>query len=238
MYINDVLLDSRVDLMDKEIIDAEKVDEVENMSTLLSPYIARKTYNLGSIKLILGFRESTYKALKDFVSSFVLSLSECKLKFDDVDYYYDCGYISKNIDQPPFQEFYNNNTWYTQITFEFAIIKKYKDMITTTFNQSSSKTITLNSTKESNCIIEVTPTIDLVDLTINGVSTSKITITALRKGVKICIDGINKKVTMDNKNYFSNVDLWQFPRLLPGSNTITVDKTTCNINIKYYPCYL
>lgn len=39
-------------------------------------------------------------------------------------------------------------------------------------------------------------------------------------------------------NKYGDTDMWDFPRLNPGTNTITVNKNNCDIKIKYKPRYI
>ena len=68
------------------------------------------------------------------------------------------------------------------------ITKKYKALVTETFNRTLTKTINLNATKETPCCIEITPVIDLVELTIRGLSNEDIVIDTLREGDTILIE--------------------------------------------------
>ncbi|WP_270506923.1 phage distal tail protein [Paraclostridium sordellii] len=87
-------------------------------------------------------------------------------------------------------------------------------------------------------ILEITPTIDMIDLRITGLSEDTLVIKNLKGNKTIVIDGIEGTVTQGGINKFDDTDMWEFPFLVPGSNLITLSKNTCNIKIKYNPRFI
>ena len=100
-------------------------------------------------------------------------------------------------------------------------------------NRVKSKTINVNGNTKVPCTGEITPSIDMIDLTITGVSEDPIVVRNLKGNKTIIIDGIEGTVLQEGENKFADTDMWEFPFLVPGTNTITVNKDTCNITIKY-----
>ncbi|WP_443660663.1 phage distal tail protein [Clostridium algidicarnis] len=47
------------------------------------------------------------------------------------------------------------------------------------------------------------------------------------------MNGEDGTVLQDGINKFTDTDMWDFPSLKPGSNTIALSKNTVDINIKY-----
>ena len=112
-------------------------------------------------------------------------------------------------------------------------------------NRITSKTITVEGNHAAPCIIEITPTGDIIDYTITGAARNKITGTAepikltnLKTGKKVIINGEDGTILQDGQNKYGESDFWEFPTLLPGRNTITVSNALCNVTIKYKPRYL
>ena len=66
----------------------------------------------------------------------------------------------------------------------------------------------------------------------------KILIKNLTANKTVILDGELQKVTVDGVNKYSDTDMWDFPRLKPGGNKITVNKNNCNIKIKYKPRFI
>ena len=91
---------------------------------------------------------------------------------------------------------------------------------------------------ESPCIVEIIPSIDMIEFSIEGLSTDVITIKNLKKNNKVVIDGINGSVKVGEENKFNDVELWEFPRIYPGVNDIKLSRSECSVIIKYYPRFI
>ena len=155
---------------------------------------------------------------------------ECVLKFDDINRLYKC-YI-QSMKEP---------VRITPYNWEFTcswVGYKYKDEIVVDIKKELSKTIDVKGTLKTPCILEVTPSVDLIDITINGLANDPIIVKNLKQGKKIIIDGKEGTVTEEGINKFKDTDLWEFPFLNPGVNNITLSKNSCNVAIKYEPRYL
>lgn len=94
-------------------------------------------------------------------------------------------------------------------------------------------------------ILELTPTIGKVSVTISGVVRDSITgedkpiiIQDLTMNKTVIIDGEKGLITEDGVNKFADVDLFDFPSLLPGINKIVTDQKDVNVVVKYKPRYL
>lgn len=101
-----------------------------------------------------------------------------------------------------------------------------------------SKTISVGGNSNIPCIVEITPTTDMIDITIQGLNEGPIIVENLKANKTIVIDGVKGTVTQDGINKFLDTDMWEFPYLVPGTNTINVDKDTCNIRIVYNARFL
>lgn len=100
-------------------------------------------------------------------------------------------------------------------------------------------------TIETAAILELTPAIGKVSMTISGVvrnpftgEDKPVTIQNLKKDVPIVIDGENGFVTEGGINKFADVDLFDFPSLLPGRNKIVTDQKDVAVVVKYKPRYI
>lgn len=231
MLVNGASLQN-VELIEKKITTKDTTNVVENISTFLPPYTDRDEYNLGEIELTLGCYDDTEDGLELIKSKLVLSLSKCVLKFDDLIYYYDVAYQNKVEEDKPFINILTEK-WYQKITVYFTILKKYTSEKVVVANKVLSISIDYKGTEKAPCIIEVTPTIDMIDFSIIGLSDSPIILKNLKANTKVSVDGIKKKVIRNASNDFNNTDMWGYPQLNVGINNITFSKNTCNINIKY-----
>lgn len=105
-------------------------------------------------------------------------------------------------------------------------------------NRIYNKTINVHGNYKVPAIVEIIPSIDLIDLNIQGLANDPIIIKNLHANKKIVINGEEGTILEEGINKFLDTDFWEFPFLLPGTNTIKLNKNNCNIAIKYKPRYL
>lgn len=98
--------------------------------------------------------------------------------------------------------------------------------------------IEMVGTMDTPCVISIRPTVNLESLTITGTTEKPIRILHIDPDREIVIDGKNGVITCQGENKFGDYDAWEFPKLKPGENTITVDSDTCEIHISYQPLFL
>lgn len=122
-----------------------------------------------------------------------------------------------------------------QLTF---IGYNLENEVAQTINRVTSKTIDVTGNIKVPIKLEITPVIDMIDLKITGLSEDPLIVKNLKGNKTIIIDGIKGTVTQDGINKFEDTDMWEFPFLVPGKNTITLSKDTCNITIKYNPRFI
>ncbi|MGU8476075.1 phage distal tail protein [Clostridium perfringens] len=115
----------------------------------------------------------------------------------------------------------------------------FGDEIIENLNKISNKEITNPGNSKTPVIVEIVPSIDIIDLTINGLANDPITIKNLHVNKKIIIDSKEGTVLEEGVNKFKDTeDFWEFPFLIPGTNTITLSKSNCDVTIRYEPRYL
>ncbi len=94
-------------------------------------------------------------------------------------------------------------------------------------------------TRETPCVLEITPTVDLQTFTISGFGDDDITISNLQREKTIIIDGARGTATVDGANAFGDVDLWAFPTLAAGKRvTLLFSSNKCIVTIRYNPMWL
>lgn len=112
---------------------------------------------------------------------------------------------------------------------------------------SESKKIIVPGNLETPCIIELIPTGDILTYLLKACARDPVTgepedilIKNLRQGKKVVIDGENCTVTEDGKNKFADTEMWEFPSLVLGENTLTFVSSSvpCEVTIKYKPRYI
>lgn len=95
-------------------------------------------------------------------------------------------------------------------------------------------TIYNNGTAPAPCVITFIPRVDFLTLTITGLSQEPIKVNTILKDQELVIDGENRTVTLDGANYFSNYDAWEFPKVQPGRNDVSIlNGQMADISIEY-----
>ena len=131
--------------------------------------------------------------------------------------------------------------------FEISILAdtfKYGSQISVPVGTAGSKEIEVQGDYETPCIIELVPSGAITKYTIKGAArdpvtgeAEDITIKNLSAGKTVVIDGEACLVTEDGLNKYSDTEMWEFPTLLSGSNTLVFESSSvpCNVTIKYRP---
>ncbi len=89
------------------------------------------------------------------------------------------------------------------------------------------------------CVIEITPQIGAVSITINGICRDEagedlpVTIKNVAKEKTIVLDGEQGLMTVDGKLDTDNITIWGLPSLLPGKNKIACSSNWMDIKIKW-----
>jgi phage-related protein len=157
------------------------------------------------------------------ISNLVNVLNRSTLKFDDLSFYYDATIVNKNHTK------HSRNLWSLDVDMKAPYA--YKGEIVETASRVNTKTINVPGNLQTAAIVEVTPSINIIDLTITGLGES-FTIKNLTAGQKVIINGEDCTVIQNGVNKFGDFDGWEFPKLNPGANTITFSKNSCDVNIK------
>lgn len=104
--------------------------------------------------------------------------------------------------------------------------------------KEDSKNIKVRGNLKTPAIVEIVPSVDIIDLTINGLANDPIIIKNLHANKKIIINGKEGTVLEEGKNKFEDTDFWEFPFLNTGMNKISLSKNSCDVVVKYEPRYL
>lgn len=133
--------------------------------------------------------------------------------------------------------------WKYKLNLTFQAWDKTEKETSVSFTGTEKK-IFVEGNLETPCIIELTPINDTISFTIQGAARNPvtgqpedITIKNLKQGKKVIIDGEACTVLQGVTNKFADADMWEFPSLLPGNNTLTFSSALCEVTIKYKPRY-
>ena len=216
---------SSKDIQSSDII--VKEDWFEN--SLIPLYLGKQeTYKLIKVKLIIKDKDEESCLLN--ISNLVKQFEKCTIKFNDLNYFYDCTILNVNH----IRVIKGLYTLDVGLKSGYA----YKPTIIEVANRITSKTINVAGNTETPCIVEITPTIDIIDITLEGFADDPIIIKNLKANKTVIVDGESQIVTVDGINKYGDTDMWDFPKLGPGNNSLKFSRNNCDIKIKYKPRFI
>lgn len=96
-----------------------------------------------------------------------------------------------------------------------------------------------NGTAPTPCVVTIIPKVDFLKVVIEGLTETPITFTGLKTNQTLVIDGEERSVTVDGEDAFDHYDAWEFPKLQPGANQITIaNGTSATISVEYSANYI
>ncbi|ADL50563.1 phage distal tail protein [Clostridium cellulovorans] len=228
MLINNVdIANYGAKLLKKSIDIPELKSSVEYLRSGNKPIKLFQKFQAKKITIEVYITGSNIQNVMEKMSSLSRQLMECTIKFKDMDFYYDAILTNAKYEKSVRKD-------KVRVIYEFISGYGYKPMITVTANRIYSKTVVVDGNIETPAIIEITPSANIIDMTITGFG-SIFTMKNLTAGQKIIIDGEDRIVTQNGINKFADFEAFEFPKLQTGSNTLAFSKNTCDITIKYKP---
>lgn len=188
------------------------------------------TISFKTIKIELLFRSSTRDIILKNISNFMTNVIECDIKFRNLSNNFHCYFESAEQKESGLDD-------WLFVDLEF-IGYEYSDELEIDCSNVFSKEIIASGNKKAPIILEITPSIDTIDLIINGLSEDPIKIKNLKANKKIILDSFKGTILEETTNKFGDTDFWEFPFLVPGSNNISFSKNNMQIKIKYKPMWL
>ena len=186
---------------------------------------------LGTMSVTIYFRERNRAALQRTMSSFMEQFgASCTI--DEIGGYK--GKFKAFLTDGKYTKTLKLEKKILELSFDGYFFDEEKEAI---FDAKTSGRLYAEGSRKTPCIIEVTAKSSLTGyvLTVNA---DTYTVETLAAGKTIIIDGIMGKVTLDGENAFPVVDLWQFPRLQTGENTLTFSTNKAKVKIRYVPIWL
>ena len=109
-----------------------------------------------------------------------------------------------------------------------------------TFNdEGTGFSVNNTGTAPSPCVITLVPRVNLLNITITGLSENPIVINNINANNIAVINGENRTFTVDGVEAWDKYNGWQFPRLQPGINNITISNgSQLEIEIAYNARYI
>lgn len=230
MLINNVSITTfNAKLLKKDIQTAEIIVYEDWLRKALYPIVMDKEEKYKKINTEYLVKDSNDSEALINISDLVKSAEECIIKFSDLDFYYN-SFITDKSHTRIKEGIY-------RLKIEFKSSYSYKDEIVETISSVISKTITTLGNTKMPVILEITPNINLIDLTINGLGEAFV-LKNLTTGNTVIINSEEGTVLENGVNKFNDFEGWNFPVLNPGSNIITLSSENCIIKLKYKPRWI
>lgn len=234
MLINNINISNfKAKLMKRNIVNAKFEIINEWFTDSLNPFVKDKDnlkYKYKTLTFTLDIICSNANELEITKSNLTKQLAISTIKFDDIDFYYR-GFVIDDITPSYIME--GNET----LDITMLVIAE-KTEITEIMNRVTSKTINATGNLETPCIVEIVPSIDTIDIILEGFADDPIVIKNLKANKTVIVDGESQTVTMDGINKYGDTDMWDFPRLAPGNNNLKFSKNNCDIKVKYKPRFI
>lgn len=213
-----------------DIQPSEKETDVEWFTSSLSPMILSESRGFKKVNLEIYFKGSSKTDVLNMISNFISKFS--KLNEVTLD-----GYTNTYYGVLREKKTNKINSYASTLSLVIDAIECGPEVVET-FNNVASKVINVKGNDTTPAIVEITPTAEMIDFTIEGLSDEPIRLNNLIGSKTFILDGEKSKATVDGVNSYNQTDMWEFPRLNPGSTTIKVSRTNCTVRIKYKPRYV
>lgn len=217
-------------LLSKNIETADVVTYDDWLRNALNPLYMGKQEQYKKITIELFIQAENDEDALMCISNLVKQLGKCVIKFDDLDFYYDCIITSKSQNKI--------TTGIYTIDVELKSGYAYTALVAENMNDISSKTIDVDGNANTTAIVTLMVPVDTISVTISGLSDDSITIKNLKANVPVVIDGEACTVLQNGANKYGDTDMWEFPILQTGANAISVDNSNCTIQIQYKPKWI
>ena len=198
----------------------------------INPYINENVeHKFKELNMTLDLLCSNANELEIIKSNLEKELEISTIEFDDIENFKYYGFC---IEPPLISEYIVPGNEIISVKMHVYCVGKLKEEI---LNKVNFKSIKNPGNLETPAIVEIIPSIDAIDLQIEGLSNDPIIIKNLHANKKIIINGKEGLITEDGINKFNDTDFWEFPFLNPGENQIKLSKDNCNVVIKFEPRY-
>ena len=231
MIVNNINISSlNARLLTKDIQTASILIYDDWLRNASSPLYLGKQEQYKQIKLKLYIKNIDEESALTNISNLIKEFEKCTIKFDDLSYYYDCLIVTKGHERVTLG-IYN-------LSIELKSGYAYKPVVIETMDHVTFKAINVPGNILSPAVVTITVPVDTISLTLTGFGADPITINNLKANMPVIVDGEACTVTQAGLNKFKDTDIWSFPVLLEGVNTITSSTANCTIIISYKPRFI
>ena len=189
----------------------------------LMPVVLDKVVQAKQMYLELDFRdkEQISKLLPEVVEEFVLELDY------EPEYEYRCQVL--NMGNNVVMDDYDSYT----VGFDVLVVKE-KPSVNVILQSLAEQSFENEGTYESNAQYTITASADIENFVINDITINKMT-----SNETIIIDGEKKLIVFGNgNNAFDRCELYEFPKVQPGNNQVTMTNyENVSVQVNYKPVF-
>lgn len=226
MIVNniDMIATYGVTILEKDIQGSAVTNYYDWLDNSVEPTkLKDEKFKYSSIKVVLLVEGADEDEVLTKISNILVNCKNGTLKFDDVKYYFNISLTEHST------KIINNVA--AELTLNFQSTYKYLDEVTNNYS-TASFTVNCTSNIDTPCTLVLTVPIDTISISIQGFEDT-ITINNLKANTPVTIT--DKDVLENGITKFDDVDIWEFPKLKPGNNNITLSTSNCTTTIKYNP---
>ena len=207
MLINSINIKSfNAKLLTVDIQTQELSNSSEWLDNSLSPLFLANKKQFKKIDLEIAFKGASRTEILNNISNFMSKLiNEVILTLDKYDHKYKVILKENSTEKTISKNLYKKKLSFIGYEFSDEVIENL-DRITT-------KTINVAGNLLTPATVEITPSIDIIDLQIDGLSNDSIIIKNLHANKKIIINSEDATVLEEGANKFIDTDMWEFPFL-------------------------
>lgn len=230
MIVNNVNINTyNAVLLSKDIQTSNVTIYDEWLVNAMNPLYMGKNEQYKQIKIKIFVKDNSDENALDDISNLIRQLEKCTLKFDDLDFYYDCVITSKSHER-------NSRGIYT-LNIELKSGYAYKQPVNVSFS-GKTKIFNVDGNMQTPAVVSISVPIDTISVTLSGMGDDPIVIKNMKKDTPVLIDGELCMITENGTNKFGDCDIWEFPKLNAGTNTVQTDNDKVQVSISYKPRWM
>jgi len=214
-------------LLTKDIQTANVITFDDWLRNAINPLYMGKQEQYKQIKIKLYIKDTNEENALNDMSNLVKQFERCTIKFDDLSFYYDCLIVSKTHTRVIIGVY--------NLEIELKSGYAYKPVITQTMTNQNMSSFNVDGNLPTPAYVIITPSANITSITVTGLSEDPIIIQNLLANTPIIIDGVLGLVTQSGLNKYADTNMWEFPILQPGNNTINIDNSVCTVIIQFNP---
>ena len=161
------------ELLNLDIQNAELITKGEWLEKAHSPFVIGQNFYYKKINIELLIKGIDREDILTKCSNLKNKLKKCTLKFHELQYFYDCTLENERIEKTVRV---NRVRMFCTLNSPHA----YKPQVTESLNRILIKTINVSGNLETPAIVEITPSVEAIDLVITGLSDDPIIIKNLK----------------------------------------------------------